>query len=107
MFRPNAERLQPNFVHNQGGLSERPLRPSIEQSFQRREALEAETEGIRERVAGLHFVLARRAHKGEGPIGQAPSCARASLTQDSLVPGLGGWSDRRTRALGGSLAATP
>ena len=58
-------------------------------------------------VARPPHVLARRAHKTEGPVGQAPSCARASLTQDSLVPGLGGWSDRRTRAVGGSLAATP
>src|SRR5437016_7550068 len=58
-------------------------------------------------VARQPHVLARRAHKTEGPVGQAPSCARASLTQDSLVPGLGGWSDRRTRAVGGSLAATP
>jgi len=61
----------------------------------------------RDRVAWLTHLLAERAHRRGGQVGQAPSCARAPLTQDLMVPGLGGWSDRRTRAVGGNLADAP
>src|SRR5881397_3284400 len=44
-------------------------------------------------------VLARRAHKKQGRGGRAALCARAPRTQDLLVPGLGGWSARWTRAV--------
>ena len=40
-----------------------------------------------------------------GEAGLADPPARASRTQDLLVPGLGGWSARRTRAIGVSQPA--
>src|SRR5881628_4240134 len=57
-------------------------------------------------VARQPHVLARRAHRKEGRGGRAALCARAPRTQDLLVPGLGGWSARWTRAVAARPAAT-
>src|SRR5437773_12335979 len=58
-------------------------------------------------VARQPHVLARRAHRQEGRGGRAARCARAPRTQDLIVPGLGGWSARWTRAVKASPAARP
>src|SRR2546426_12255969 len=52
-------------------------------------------------------VLARRAHRREGRGGRAALCARAPRTQDLIVPGLGGWRARGTRAVQASPATRP
>src|SRR5207249_10402953 len=52
------------------------------------------------------LTCSRVAHTGERG-GRATRCARAPRTQDLLVPGLGGWSARWTRAVKASPAARP
>src|SRR6058998_1864224 len=62
----------------------------------------------REGLGGQVASRARASRTQErGAGGRAARCARAPRTQDLLVPGLGGWSARWTRAVKASPAARP